>query len=87
MNSSQFIDAKKFPTVYKLLKEHVEMQFGDIRVLLQLPLGTTSAPGGNLATGALVLNLISGFSVCLFNATKKALLNTMIAHRDSKTFW
>jgi hypothetical protein len=52
-----------------MLEEHVNMQFEDPRVLLRLPQKQLAPDvGANLATAAHLLNLVSGFSVCFYNA-------------------
>jgi hypothetical protein len=51
----------------RMFREHLDMQFVDVRVLLRLPKSGLPA-GGNFATAAVLFNLLSGFSVCLYNA-------------------
>ena len=72
MQVSGLVDARRFPSVAQFLERQVEMQFADLRVLLQLPLGNFKA-GCNFAACAVLLNLLSGFSVCLFDASVEAL--------------
>ena len=75
MQASALVDAQDFPTVARFLDRHVEMQFADLRVMLQLPWGEFNA-GCNFAAATVMLNLLSGFSVCLFEASKEALEHT-----------
>ncbi len=73
MKVSDLLDQREYPAVWKFLETQVEMQFADLRVLLQLPLGSPNAPGCNFATAAVLLNLLSGFSVCLFDTSVESL--------------
>lgn len=50
------------------------MQFEDLRVLLRFPWGEFTA-GCNFPAAAVLLNLISGFSVCFYKTSVKALTN------------
>ena len=72
MRVSDFVDTAQFPAVARFLDSQVEMQFADLRVLLRLPTGDWGA-GCNFAAANVLLNLVSGFSVCLFNAGVNAL--------------
>ena len=72
MQLSDLVDSARFPAVAKFLDTQVEMQFADLRVLLQLPTGDWQA-GCNFAAANMLLNLLSGFSVCLMNAGLEAL--------------
>lgn len=72
MHVHDLVDAGTHPSVHEFLKTQVEMQFDDLRVMLQLPKGDWSG-GCNFAAANTLLNLISGFSVCLFEACTKAL--------------
>jgi hypothetical protein len=54
---------------------HLDMQFGDLRALLRLP--TKSLPNGcNFVAASCLFNLLSGFSVCLFDASESSLTAT-----------
>lgn len=69
---SELVDADKYKAVFGFMERHIEMQIDDLRVLLQLPSGDFKA-GCNFASVTLLLNLISGFSVCLYNASQQGL--------------
>ncbi len=73
MEAFRMVDSEKYPSVGLFLREHVEMQFADLRLMLQMPLGNEQGPGCNYASTAVLMNLISGFSVCLYDASKAAL--------------
>ena len=67
MQTKTLVDKGPYPSVEKFLARHVEMQFADLRAMLRLP--TEELQGGcNFAATAVLMNLISGFSVCLYNA-------------------
>ena len=74
MRAPELIDKKAYPSVWKFMAEFVEMQFADLRVMLQEPRDPMGlGPGCNFAAAAVLLNLISGFSVCLYNASLEVL--------------
>jgi hypothetical protein len=55
-----------YPAVQHMFQTHLDMQFDDLRSMLRLP--TRLQRGGcNFAAAALLMNLISGFSVVLYN--------------------
>jgi hypothetical protein len=65
---SAFPEAQALPAVQRLLREQVDMQFADIRVLLRLP-SDDLAPhvGCNLTAAAMIFNQMSGFSIWFFH--------------------
>jgi hypothetical protein len=65
---SQYAEVHQVPAVQRLLREQVDMQFADIRVLLRLP-DVRIAPhvGCNLAATSMIFNQISGFSIWFFH--------------------
>ncbi|HEY83284.1 MAG TPA: hypothetical protein G4O01_08390 [Dehalococcoidia bacterium] len=54
------------------MKYQVDMQFADLRCLLQLPKSDLNA-GCNFAAAAVLFNIIAGFSVCFYNASLQGL--------------
>jgi len=75
MLPSEFPEVRAHAALKRLLLEHVDMQFDDIRTMLRLPMeGLTG--GCNFATAAVLFNIISGCSVCFYNASEKALTMT-----------
>lgn len=52
----------------RMCREHLDMQFVDLRVLMRMPKAGFPA-GCNFAATALIFNLVSGFSVCLYRAS------------------
>src|SRR5437773_9677467 len=68
----------EFPEVHgrtglkRLLFEHVDMQFDDIRTMLRLPMADLTG-GCNFAATAVLFNIISGCSVCFYHASEEAL--------------
>lgn len=65
----------------RMFRLHLDMQLEDLRVLLRLPNATFTA-GCNFVAASHLFNLISGFSVCLYDASP-----TSLAGRDrSKRF-
>src|SRR5262249_22527673 len=54
--------------VREFVRQHLAMQFGDIRAMLRLPLRREGIENGcNFAAASCLCNLISGISVVLFN--------------------
>jgi hypothetical protein len=68
MEISQLLDQKQYPKLWQFLKYQVDMQFADARCLLQLPQRNMTA-GCNYAAAAVLFNLISGISVCIYDAS------------------
>lgn len=64
---SDLVDEDRHPALKRFLRVQVDMQVADRRVMLRLPVPVLDPHvGGNLTTTAALLNLISGFSVWLF---------------------
>lgn len=55
----------------RLLAEHVDMQFIDVRTMLRLPMAGLVG-GCNFAVAAFIFNIIAGSSVCFYRASEKA---------------
>src|SRR2546422_1281705 len=72
MLPSEFPEVHARTALKRLLFEHVDMQFDDIRTMLRLPMGGLTG-GCNFAATAVLFNIISGCSVCFYNASEKAL--------------
>lgn len=68
MLPSEFPEVQSSPNLKRLLAVQVDMQFGDLRTLLQLP-KVESEGGCNLTAAAVLFNLIAGNSVCFYQAS------------------
>ncbi len=66
MKSSEIPGLDVYPHVQRIFREHIDMQFDDLRVMLHLPTNEFAA-GCNFAVASLLMNLISGFSVVLYD--------------------
>ena len=64
MLPSEFPEVQNYPFLKKLLEAHIDMQLSDIHTILK--------SGCNLSVTALLLNMISGVSVCFFNVPADA---------------
>jgi hypothetical protein len=74
MLPSQFpeVSVTSEPSLQRMLREHLDMQIADLRVLLRLP--TKRLPAGcNFTAAAMIFNLIAGSSVCFYNASEKTM--------------
>jgi hypothetical protein len=69
---SEYPEVQTYSHLQRLLADHIDMQFEDVRLLLRLP-RKGSTVGGNFATAAVLLNIISGASVAFYNASWAAL--------------
>jgi hypothetical protein len=59
-----------YPHVHAFVRDHLAMQFGDVRAMLRLPLPSVHIENGcNFAAAGLLCDLVSGISVVLFNRT------------------
>src|SRR5438876_3449313 len=67
MNPSEILGLANYPTVKQLFEHHIDMQFADLRVMLRLPLPPEMPVGCNFAAATLIMNLLGGASVVLFN--------------------
>jgi len=74
MLPSQYPEVKPYKDLTELFKYQVDMQFDDLRTILQLPVDEHRLTAGcNLAAAMIMFNLISGASVCLFEVKRKNL--------------
>ena len=74
MLPSHFAEVQGFVHLRRLLDLQVDMQFHDLRSLLQLPKPHLGLVGGcNLTATALACNIIAGASVLFYDASPKAL--------------
>ncbi len=65
---SQYPEAQGLPNVQQFLREQIDMQFADIRVLLRLPQASLDPNVGcNFTAAATILNQISGLSIWFFH--------------------
>lgn len=74
MLPSEFPEIQMYPQLKQLLVRQVDMQFMDLRCLLELP-RVDSDGGCNFATAAVLLNIIAGSSVCFYNADPAGITN------------
>lgn len=58
----------EFISLRRLFRDHLDMQFEDVRTMLRLPKAAVGDAGCNFATAGVILNLISGISVCVYQA-------------------
>lgn len=74
MNPSEFPEVRPHPHLRRLLAVQIDMQFDDLRTLLQLPSHNTSLSADcNLTTASLLFNVIAGTSVLFYDASLGAL--------------
>ena len=66
INPSQLPGLAAYPAVQRMFREHLDMQFEDLRAMLQLPVRGMRS-GCNFAAAATLTNLIGGFSVVLYD--------------------
>ena len=66
MKPSELAGISAYRFVEKLFADHLDMQFADLRVLLQLPSGPFTA-GCGFAAAAVLTNLLGGLSVVLYD--------------------
>jgi hypothetical protein len=71
MLPSEFPEVQASVNLKRLLKSQVDMQFQDLRTLLELPRSKTEG-GCNLTAAAVLFNLIAGASVCFYDASPQA---------------
>jgi hypothetical protein len=73
MLPSRFPEVQVYPMLRQMLAAQVDMQIKDVRALLRLPLeGAGLGAGCNFSTAAILLNLLSGTSVCFMDASLEA---------------
>jgi hypothetical protein len=66
MNPSEFPDLAKYRPVYRFFKNHLDMQFNDVRTLIKLPRSTQGLTAGcNFVAAAALANLLGGFAEVL----------------------
>jgi hypothetical protein len=69
MNPSEFPSVIKYRAVERFFRKHVDMQFADVRTLMNLPRPSQGLPAGcNFVAAAALANLISGFAEVLYAA-------------------
>jgi hypothetical protein len=77
---SDLVFAEAYPATHQFLRRHVDMQIADLRVLFRLPSDHLDPHVGcNLTTAAMMLNLISGFSVWFFQTEEAAHIKALEA--------
>jgi hypothetical protein len=66
------ISPRRHPALRAFLAHQVDMQIEDLRLLLRLPVPDLEPDVGcDLATAALILNMVSGFSVWLYETERQ----------------
>jgi hypothetical protein len=78
MVPSAFPEVQDYPSLKKLLEVHIDMQLSDIHTILK--------SGCNLSVTALLLNMISGISVCFFNVPADAPMQVFSSRDRGKRF-
>jgi hypothetical protein len=74
MVPSEFPEIHGYPELKRLLNHQVDMQFLDLRCLLELP--RVQGEGGcNFAAATVLFNIIAGSSVCFYDAKPEGLTN------------
>lgn len=68
MGFHKLVDSQQYPKLSNFLERFLAIQFEDLRCLLRLPKGELNA-GCNYVTASILLNVISGLSICLYNAS------------------
>ena len=64
---SDIPELQNYPHVFTFVRDHLSMQFGDVRAMLRLPLRKSGIEYGcNFAVTATLCNLVSGISVTMF---------------------
>jgi hypothetical protein len=73
VSPSQLIIGEAYPATREFLDRHLDMQIADLRLLFRLPVEELDpAVGCNFTVAAMMLNLISGFSVWFFHTDDAA---------------
>lgn len=78
MHPSEFPEVQNYLSLKKLLEVHIDMQLSDIHVILK--------SGCNLSVTVLLLNMISGISVCFFNVPTNAPMQAFSSGGRGKRF-
>jgi hypothetical protein len=71
MLPSEYPEIRATPNLRKLLAVQVDMQFVDLRTLLELPKADLTG-GCNLTAAGVLFNIIAGSSVCFYRASANA---------------
>src|SRR5947207_2833292 len=67
---SQLVSAQAYPHVQEFIVSLIDMQFSDVRAMLQLPLPDIGIqPGCNFAITSTLCNLLSGISTTIYRPT------------------
>jgi hypothetical protein len=70
---SEYPELAPYPALQRLMREHVDMQFEDIRAMLRLPRPDIGIETGmNFSLGRALFDLISGASVVFFDSSVEA---------------
>jgi hypothetical protein len=73
LQPSDLVTDAAYPLTKEFLQVNVDMQFADVRVLFRLPVDELDPNVGcNLTVAAMMLNLVSGFSVWFFQTAGAA---------------
>lgn len=74
MLPSEFPEVQEYSQLKRLLAHQVDMQFMDLRSLLELP--RVQGDGGcNFVAATVLFNIIAGSSVCFYDAKPEGLMN------------
>ena len=67
MLPSHLVDLADYPRVRSFVREHLDMQFDDVRSMMKLPRPTRGLTGGcNFAAAATLCNLMAGVAIVLY---------------------
>jgi hypothetical protein len=71
---SEFAEVSAYPPLRRLLDQHIDMQFEDLRAVLRLPARRAlgSPAGGNFLSASALLGMVSGSSVLFLRAGPEA---------------
>jgi hypothetical protein len=70
---SESVSASAYPVTHHFLRQQVDMQIADLRLLFRLPVAELDPHVGcNFTAAAMMLNLTSGFSRWLFHTEEAA---------------
>src|SRR2546422_7727462 len=64
---SEIAGLAAYPAALQLFRDHIDMQFADIRVMMQFPMKPDFPEGFNLAAASRLMEMVSGLSVVLYN--------------------
>lgn len=74
MLPSEFQEIQAYPRLKQLLTHQIDMQFVDLRCLMELP-RVEGESGCNFAAATMLFNIIAGSSVCFYDAQPRGLTN------------